>query len=40
LVLMPYRDAASAAAQMILDGETRPTGSADDPTQQKELIPS
>ncbi|MEO0385226.1 MAG: cation:proton antiporter family protein [Pseudomonadota bacterium] len=39
LVLMPYRDAASAAAGMILGGETPPSDPADDPMQQRELIP-
>lgn len=39
LVLMPYRDAASAAAGMILGDETPPSDPADDPMQQRELIP-
>ncbi|MEM1285435.1 MAG: cation:proton antiporter family protein [Pseudomonadota bacterium] len=39
LVLMPYRDAASAAARMILQGDTPLAAPADDPMQQKELIP-
>jgi Kef-type K+ transport system membrane component KefB len=37
LVLMPYRDAATAAARMILDGEPSSTAPAEDPLQQKEL---
>jgi len=37
LVLMPYRDAAYAAARMIANDETAPTGAADDPQGQKEL---
>lgn len=39
LVLMPYRDAASAAASMILGGDTPSSDTADDPMQQRELIP-
>jgi Kef-type K+ transport system membrane component KefB len=39
LVLMPFRDAASAAARMILEGDTPLATVADDPTQQRELVP-
>ncbi|MEQ8656850.1 MAG: cation:proton antiporter [Hyphomicrobiales bacterium] len=39
LVLMPYRDAASAAARMILGGGEPASTVADDPTQQRELVP-
>lgn len=39
LVLMPYRDAASAAARMILGGDEPASTVADDPTQQRELVP-
>jgi Kef-type K+ transport system membrane component KefB len=39
LVLMPYRDAASAAARMILGGDEPASTGADDPTQQRELVP-
>ncbi|MBO6676144.1 MAG: cation:proton antiporter [Rhizobiales bacterium] len=39
LVLMPFRDAASAAATMILDGDAPAATGADDPTQQRELVP-
>ncbi|MEM6383052.1 MAG: cation:proton antiporter family protein [Pseudomonadota bacterium] len=38
LVLMPYRDAASAAASMILAGEPEPVTPAEDPLQQKALV--
>ena len=38
LVLMPYRDAATAAARMILDGEPSSTTPAEDPLQQKDLV--
>ena len=37
LVLMPYRDAAFAAARMIVDGSSSPTPLVDDPDGQKEL---
>ena len=37
LVLMPYRDAAYAAARMIANDETAPERAADDPLGQKEL---
>jgi len=38
IVLMPYRDAAVAAARMILSGETAPDVPMEDPAGQKELL--
>jgi Kef-type K+ transport system membrane component KefB len=38
IVLMPYRDAAIAAARMILSGETTPDVPMEDPAGQKELL--
>jgi voltage-gated potassium channel Kch len=38
IVLMPYRDAAVAAARLILSGETAPDVPLEDPAGQKELL--